>query len=77
MNLPLKSRNLLIILVGVALIGLGYILMATENFIDATQFSLSLKVCPTLIMLGHVVVVVGILIRSGGLVAAKGDKEAS
>jgi uncharacterized membrane protein len=77
MNLPLKSRNLLIILVGVALIALGYILMATENFIDATQFSLSLKVCPTLIMLGHVVVVVGILIRSGGPAAAKGDKESA
>lgn len=76
MNLPLKSRNLLIILVGVALIGLGYILMATENFIDATQFSLSLKVCPSLIMLGHVVVVYGILARSGGT-AAKSEKEPS
>jgi uncharacterized membrane protein len=76
MNLPLKSRNLLIILVGVALIGLGYILMATENFIDATQFSLSLKVCPSLIMLGHVVVVYGILARSGST-AAKSEKEPS
>jgi uncharacterized membrane protein len=77
MNLPLKSRNLLIILVGVALIGLGYILMATENFIDATEFSLALKVCPTLIVLGHVVVVIGILLRSGSPVAAKAEKNPS
>lgn len=42
---------------------LGYILMATENFIDATEFSLSLHVSPVLIILGHVVVVAGILYR--------------
>lgn len=64
MNLPLKNRNILIILVGVLIIGLGYILMTGEKFIDATQFSMALKVSPVLIMLGHVVVVVGILLRS-------------
>ena len=40
MQIPFKKINVLIILAGVALIILGYLLMSTENFIDATQFSL-------------------------------------
>jgi uncharacterized membrane protein len=74
MQLPLKSQNQLIILAGVILIGLGYVLMTTEKFVDATSFSLSLHVCPVLIMLGHVVVVAGILIRFG---KKQDDKEAA
>lgn len=61
MQLPFKSKNIYIMLGGIAAIVLGYLLMATEDFIDATEFSLSLYVSPVLIILGHVVVAWGII----------------
>lgn len=64
MQVAFKKNNILIILAGVFVILLGYLLMATEDFIDAKEFSLSLNVSPILIILGHVVVAVGIIFRS-------------
>lgn len=67
MQLPLKSKNVLFILVGVGLIFLAYILMSLENFKDATEgFSLALDVSPILIIAGHVVVAYGIVARFTG-----------
>jgi hypothetical protein len=63
MRLPLKTQNLLLILLGSVIIGIGYLLMSTEKFVDATEFSLSLHVSPVLFVIGHVVVVIGILMR--------------
>lgn len=63
MQLPLKNLNILIILGGLALIILGYVLMGTEKFIDAKEFSLSLYVSPPLIIIGHVIIVWGIIFR--------------
>lgn len=65
MQLPFKNKNVMLILGGALIIALGYVLMSTENFIDASMFSLSLYVSPILIIAGHVVVVWGILTRSG------------
>jgi uncharacterized membrane protein len=75
MQIPLKNLNVFIILGGIFLIALGYILMSTENFIDASQFSLSLYVSPPLIMVGHAVVAWGIIagFRKPGTTAAAGD----
>lgn len=64
MKLPLSSKNILIILGGIFLIALGYILMSTEQFIDAKEFSLSLYVSPPLIIIGHFVVAWGIVAKS-------------
>lgn len=61
MQLPFNKKNIYLILGGIAVIFFGYILMATEDFIDATEFSLSLYVSPVLIILGHVVVAWGII----------------
>ena len=61
MQIPLKNLNIFIILGGIFLIALGYILMSTENFIDAKEFSLSLYVSPPLIIIGHFVVAWGII----------------
>ncbi|MEY3444908.1 MAG: hypothetical protein RLZZ519_3189 [Bacteroidota bacterium] len=69
MQNPLKNLNILIIVGGLFLIALGYLLMSTEKFIDATEFSLSLYVSPPLIMLGHAVIIWGIV--------AKGRKSAA
>ncbi len=64
MQNPLKNLNVIIILGGLFLIALGYLLMSTEGFIDATQFSLSLYVSPPLIMAGHAVIIWGIVAKS-------------
>jgi hypothetical protein len=61
MQIPLKNLNIFIILGGIFLIALGYILMSTESFIDATEFSLSLYVSPPLIIIGHGIVAWGII----------------
>lgn len=66
MQIPFKKINVLIILGGLLLIALGYVLMGTEDFIDATEFSLSLHVSPVLIILGHVVVIAGVVFRQKG-----------
>lgn len=63
MQLPFKKKNIIYILIGVGLIVLGYLLMSTENFIDAEKFSLSLWVCPVLIIGGHIVVAYGIILK--------------
>ncbi len=61
MQIPLKNLNIFIILGGIFLIAMGYILMSTESFIDAKEFSLSLYVSPPLIIIGHFVVAWGII----------------
>lgn len=65
MQLPLKKQNILIILLGIIVIAVGYLLMSGEKFVDATEFSMSLHVSPVLIILGHVIVVAGIVMRFG------------
>lgn len=63
MQNPLRNLNVIIILAGLALIILGYVLMSTEGFIDAKEFSLSLYVSPPLIVIGHAVIVWGIIFK--------------
>ncbi len=73
MQIPLKNLNVFIILGGIFLIALGYILMSTENFIDAKEFSLSLYVSPPLIIIGHIVVAWGIIAGFGKRAAASSN----
>lgn len=62
-RLPLTRRHYLTIGIGMALVALGFILMSTEPFIDATQFSLALYVSPVLILGGYAVIGYGILAK--------------
>ncbi|MEM0999499.1 MAG: DUF3098 domain-containing protein [Bacteroidota bacterium] len=65
MQIPFKKINVYIILAGLAIIILGYAVMAGESFIDASaeEFSMALSLSPPLIIIGHVVVIVGVLFR--------------
>lgn len=75
MKNPLRNLNVIIILAGLALIILGYVLMSTEGFIDAKEFSLSLYVSPPLIVIGHAVIVWGIIFKpkKGGNTSPAGE----
>ena len=66
MQLPLKSKNIMFILIGIGLIFLAYVLMGTEDFIDAQApgLSLALDISPIMIVVGHIVVAYGILVRT-------------
>lgn len=60
-ELPFKPKNYKLMALGVALIVLGFVLMSTEGFIDSKQFSLSLYVCPFLIVGGFAEIIYAIL----------------
>ncbi len=60
-GMPFKPKNYKLMALGAALIALGFLLMSTEGFIDSKQFSLSLYVCPFLIIGGFAEVIYAIL----------------
>jgi uncharacterized membrane protein HdeD (DUF308 family) len=60
-EMPFQSKNYKLMAVGVFLIVFGFILMSTEGFIDSKQFSLSLYVCPFLIIGGFAEIIYAIL----------------
>jgi drug/metabolite transporter (DMT)-like permease len=52
--LPLGRRNYLWLLIGIAVLCLGYFLLGVDKkFIDAAQFSISLYVAPIVIFAGY------------------------
>jgi hypothetical protein len=60
---PLTKKNYILLAIGAGLIALGFILMSTEGFIDATQFSLALYVSPVLIIGGFIWIIYAILAK--------------
>ena len=60
-KLPFTRKNYILLAIGAGLIFLGFLLMATESYIDATQFSLSLHVSPFLIIGGFAEIIYAIL----------------
>jgi hypothetical protein len=60
---PLTRKNYILLAIGALLILIGFGLMATEGFIDATQFSLSLYVSPLLIVGGFIWIIYAILAK--------------
>jgi len=62
-DFPLKRKNYILLSIGIFLIFLGFVLMATEDFIDATEFSLSLYVSPILIIGGFAEIIYAILAK--------------
>lgn len=65
-ELPFTRTNYLLLLLGIALIGLGFFLMSLDDFVDATQFSISLWVAPIVVMAGFLEVIYAIMYKSKG-----------
>ncbi len=61
-EMPFKAKNYKLIALGALFILLGFILMSTEGFVDSKQFSLSLYVCPFLIIGGFAEIIYAILV---------------
>lgn len=59
-ELPFQRMNYILLLVGVAIIGLGFILMRGP-FVDSKTFSVPLHVAPLLVIAGFIEVVFAIM----------------
>lgn len=62
--MPFSRMNYILLALGAGIIILGFFLMSMDKeFIDATQFSVSLHVAPIVVMLGFVEVIFAIMYR--------------
>ena len=62
--LPFGRMNYILLIVGVAVIGFGFILMSMDDFIDATQFSVSLYIAPIIVVAGFLEIIYAIMYKS-------------
>lgn len=61
--LPFGRMNYILLLACVGLIILGFFLMSLEDFVDATQFSVSLHVAPPIVVAGFIGIIYAILYK--------------
>ncbi len=61
--LPFTRMNYILLLSGIAVIILGFVLMSSKEFVDATQFSVPLHIAPVLVIGGFIEVVYAIMYR--------------
>ena len=62
-TLPFTRKNYLLLMLGIAIIALGFFLMSLEPFIDATEFSIALYVAPIVVVGGFVEIIFAIMYR--------------
>ncbi|MEM6764297.1 MAG: DUF3098 domain-containing protein [Bacteroidota bacterium] len=61
--LPFTRMNYILLIVGVLIIGLGFFLMSLDEFVDATQFSISLYVAPIVVIVGFLEIIYAIMYK--------------
>ncbi len=62
--LPFGRMNYILLVVGIAIIGFGFLLMSMDDFIDATQFSVSLYIAPFVVVAGFVEIIYAIMYKA-------------
>jgi hypothetical protein len=62
-TLPFTRKNYLLLLIGVGLIVVGFLLMSLDDFVDATQFSISLYIAPIFVVGGFVEIIFAIMYK--------------
>ncbi|MEM6263543.1 MAG: DUF3098 domain-containing protein [Bacteroidota bacterium] len=60
-QLPFGRMNYILLMVGVAILIVGFFLLSLDPFIDATEFSISLYVAPLIIMAGFIEIIFAIM----------------
>lgn len=63
-ELPFTRMNYILLIIGIAIILTGFMLMSSDTFVDATEFSVALHVAPWLVVGGFVEVIFAIMYRS-------------
>ncbi len=62
-ELPLGKMNYILLLIGVGIIGFGFVLMSMDGFVDATEFSVSLYIAPIVVMAGFLEIIYAIMYK--------------
>ena len=62
-ELPFSRMNYLLLLAGVGVIVLGFFLMSLDDFVDATQFSISLHIAPPIVVAGFIGIIYAIMYK--------------
>lgn len=62
-ELPFTRQNYLLLLIGIGIIALGFLLMSLDDFVDATEFSVSLYIAPIVVVAGFVEIIYAIMYR--------------
>ena len=62
-TLPFTKQNYILLAIGVGIIVLGFFLMSLDNFVDATQFSISLYIAPIVVIAGFAEIAYAIMYR--------------
>ncbi len=66
--LPFQRMNYILLIVGVLIIGLGFFLMSLDEFVDATQFSVSLYIAPIVVIAGFLEIIYAIMYKPASAV---------
>ena len=61
--LPFGKMNYILLLIGIAVIGLGFFLLSLDDFVDATEFSISLYIAPIVIVAGFIEIIYAIMYK--------------
>ncbi|MEM6800114.1 MAG: DUF3098 domain-containing protein [Bacteroidota bacterium] len=61
--LPFGKMNYILLLIGIAIIGLGFFLLSLDDFVDATEFSVSLYIAPIVIVAGFIEIIYAIMYK--------------
>ncbi|RMG24462.1 MAG: DUF3098 domain-containing protein [Bacteroidetes bacterium] len=59
--MPFGKMNYILLLVGVGIIAIGFFLMSLDDFVDATQFSISLYIAPIVVVVGFLEIIYAIM----------------
>ena len=62
--LPFGRMNYILLVIGIAIIGFGFLLMSMDDFIDATKFSVSLYIAPFVVVAGFVEIIYAIMYKA-------------
>ncbi len=62
-DLPFSRMNYILLLIGVLIIGFGFFLMSLDDFVDATEFSISLYIAPVVVVGGFLEVIYAIMYK--------------
>ena len=61
--LPFGRMNYILLLIGIGIIGLGFFLLSLDDFVDATEFSVSLYIAPVVIVGGFIEIIYAIMYK--------------
>ena len=63
-ELPFSRMNYILLIIGVLIIALGFFLMSLDDFVDATQFSVSLYIAPLVVVAGFLEIIYAIMYKT-------------